>query len=750
MNNINILNIYKGCLAKTEESLYNHTRKVLEKLDILIRYDYIKDNTLKELIYLSCKLHDIGKLNLYFQDRIKKKKRFNPKIEIGHNILSAYLVNLFLDNLDMEKKLIIKNSILNHHKYVENYTIINNNKELIETNLKQINKEYFQIEDSKFNEILINQMKTRKINKMKSLRGKKEYILTIGFLLKCDYSASANIEIEIKNDFLNERLDLLNYKWNNTQKYCKENTNENLIITASTGIGKTEASLLWAGNNKVFYVLPLKTAINAMYSRLRDNLVSKDYQDKLGLLHNEVANVYLEDKSLDDRENFYDYYNLSRSMSLPITITTPDQLFNFVFKYSSYELKLATFSYSRIIIDEIQAYSPDILAYTIYAIQEIYRIGGKFAIFTATLAPFIKDLLNHKVNIDYKEKGFLSEQIRHSLKIENQRINSEFIYNIYKNERNKRYKKILVVMNTVKDAQEIYMELKNIIDKNNVEIKLLHSRFTTKDRREKELEIINDAKKRYNDKDVIWISTKIVEASLDIDFDILFTELSELMGLFQRMGRCYRNRDFNKEGHNIYVFTEIRKELLTIGDRGFIDNGLYNLSKLALEEKGNGIISEKDKEEMINKYLTLDNIRKTKNSNFLDEYKRKYNKIKNLNFDELSISEVKKEFRNIISYKAIPKSLYINNKEIVNPNITKILNKLSNKKRLIKNSNDLKEKELLRLDLIRLKNDLNEYIINIDQGYLKYCKEKLDLSYENIYICEARYTNEIGLERRRG
>jgi CRISPR-associated endonuclease/helicase Cas3 len=36
----------------------------------------------------------------------------------------------------------------------------------------------------------------------------------------------------------------------------------------------------------------------------------------------------------------------------------------------------------------------------------------------------------------------------------------------------------------------------------------------------------------------IWITTQIAEASLDIDFDVLFTELSSLDSFFQRMGRC--------------------------------------------------------------------------------------------------------------------------------------------------------------------------------------------------------------------
>ena len=44
------------------------------------------------------------------------------------------------------------------------------------------------------------------------------------------------------------------------------------------------------------------------------------------------------------------------------------------------------------------------------------------------------------------------------------------------------------------------------------------------------------------EKSGVWITTQLVEASLDIDFDYLYTEMSTLDSLFQRLGRCYRKR----------------------------------------------------------------------------------------------------------------------------------------------------------------------------------------------------------------
>ncbi len=83
---------------------------------------------------------------------------------------------------------------------------------------------------------------------------------------------------------------------------------------------------------------------------------------------------------------------------------------------------------------------------------------------------------------------------------------------------------------------------------------MIHSRFIRRDRRQKEKDINAFSK---NTKTGIWIGTQVVEASLDIDFDLLITELSELSSLFQRMGRCYRKRNY--EG-KILMFTFLTAE----------------------------------------------------------------------------------------------------------------------------------------------------------------------------------------------
>ena len=57
-------------------------------------------------------------------------------------------------------------------------------------------------------------------------------------------------------------------------------------------------------------------------------------------------------------------------------------------------------------------------------------------------------------------------------------------------------------------------------------------------------------------KSQIWVSTSIVEASLDIDFDYVFTELMDLLSVFQRMGRCNRKGAKAIKEYNSFIYTE--------------------------------------------------------------------------------------------------------------------------------------------------------------------------------------------------
>lgn len=168
----------------------------------------------------------------------------------------------------------------------------------------------------------------------------------------------------------------------------------------------------------------------------------------MGLLHSETYSQYLPHEGNAEMD-IDEYYTRTRQMSLPITICTLDQLFDFVFRYAGFEHKLATLSYSKVIIDEIQMYSPDLLAYLILGLSYIDKFGGKFCIMTATLPGIVTDLLlENGVDFVQPEEKFVSSRIRHSMEMVHTEIESEFIKPFFNNNR------ILVICNTISKAKK--------------------------------------------------------------------------------------------------------------------------------------------------------------------------------------------------------------------------------------------------------------------------------------------------------
>ena len=718
-------------MAKPYRTIREHTDELLKNLDILHNLNYIKNQHIYELTQIACEYHDYGKANREFQKRIENNTKFNENIEIAHNVLSLYFIdkNEF-ENIDDYYK--VGFAVLNHHNYCDNIRAIENeqNKELIESLLSEFE---------------VNAVTRRISNKLRNVAKNEEAIFIKGFLHKCDYSASGNIQIEHENDFLNAGLDNLlekwrnensNSNWNELQQFCKENTNNNIMVIAQTGMGKTEAGLHWIGNNKGFFILPLKTAINSIYKRVKEEILDENHiEAKLALLHSDALSYYNNDKN--EEMDIMDYYNQSKQLSIPLSISTLDQLFDFVFKYQGYELKLVTLSYSKVVIDEIQMYGADLLAYLIYGMKTVNKFGGKIAILTATLAPFIRDLLKTGDNpIEFKEKTFINDIKRHNVKIYNSPIDSDSIYDKFQaNVELGISNKILVVCNTVKKAQQIYTEL---LDKGISNINILHSKFTKCERAAKEKEIFEFGDTK-NIGTGIWISTQIVEASLDIDFDYLFTELSDISGLFQRLGRCNRKGIKPINEPNCFVFLNIDNNLLTNGDKGFIDRKIYELSKDALKNV-NGVLSESDKINIINKYLTTENL---EGSDYLINY-RKFSKW----IEELEPYEINKEdinLRNIVSYDVIPNEIYKEYQEEIDENSSKLLKAVNRKL-------EKKELEKLKLEKIKLKEDIKKYTVPVGR-YDIYFKgnnaiiKKIQLSRnEFVNVVDCKY-NELGFIR---
>lgn len=796
-------------LAKSEpeETIMQHTENLLREYENLgILYPQLKENSaLWSMLELVCLYHDFGKINKEFQQRIEcgRKKRFDG--EIHHAVLSAFCLNKNVIKREFSENqyaLEIYSAVLFHHHREDllsykNEDIKNKLIDITDDFYKMMHEIQFQKDQYKrlsqavdkyvlmedqdgafpklkyrrnyYNryvyDILANiekKVRDKNQDRLEEEKRASVYIFLKGLLNRIDYAASAHIQVEHKNDFLEFGLSVfmkdLNKErekkgerktdWNELQRYMMENQDENVIVLAQTGMGKTEAALWWIGNSKGIFTLPLRTAINSIYERIRKKIIKNiELDNRLGLLHGESFEYYsnLQNKGKkSEEEALFDletYYTKTRQLSLPLTITTLDQVFLFIFRYIGYEERLATMAYSKVVIDEVQMYGADLTAYLIIGLYMIQKMGGKFSILTATFPGFIQDLLEDQEIVFKKPvKKFIDDSFsRHSVKWIREEINTDFILSQYhKNNR------VLVICNTVRKCQEIYKELiekmdlslEKLKEKNikNRELNMLHAKYIKKDR-----EKLEEAILEFTDKDShsygIWITSSIAEASLDIDFDILITELSDINSLFQRLGRCFRHRIWDGEGYNCFVFDGGAGTCSGVGDKMPIDEEIFLMSKDALRDyfdMSSSILTERTKMELVERVYSTENIKQ--------KAKKYYNKIIDMlkkpqysSTNELSAKEAQKEFRNILSFSIIPEPVF-NDNEIKISEIEK----------------KLKSEEVPYKEKISLKQRLHSYTVDVDfRSYRKMAKNDKEIyvsKYQSIEIKKCRYDPLIGIE----
>ncbi|WP_432407985.1 CRISPR-associated helicase Cas3' [Wukongibacter sp. M2B1] len=720
-------------LAKSNpvETIQQHTDNLIKNFNILKSiYPNLKINW--DILYLACLYHDLGKMNRKFQDKIER--RIKQEDEIPHGILSLSFVNTKeLKNKGIKKDeiKILVHSIAYHHERDLDYS---NN--LLEQEVELLKDELDDFIYEKADSLQIKKIGARYFSKDRIYQKDNDkmffdYIMIKGLLNRIDYAASGYIDVEKENDFLVESLSKLierwkeknqNAQWNDLQNHMILHRENNVIAIAQTGMGKTEAGLLWIGDNKGFFTLPLKTAINAMYKRIASEIIKDDFETKIGLLHSDTYSEYLKDdpKEIDIDE----YYNKTKQLSLPLTICTLDQIFDFVYRYRGFESKLATLAYSKIVIDEVQMYSSDLLAYLILGLYYITKLGGKFAILTATLPSLVIDLLqDEEIEFTLPKTFTNNEKVRHSVKVVKERIKISYILDLYKKN------KVLVICNTVKEAQRIYKELEGIED-----VTLFHSNFIKRDRKEKEDKILQIGK-RHSKEHGIWVTTQVVEASLDIDFDILVTELSDLNGLFQRLGRCYRNREYKGQGHNCYVFNGGEKECSGVGY--VIDKDIFNLSKQAIE-RIDGKLYEEEKMRLVSELYTTDKLR---NTEYYKAIKSTIDYVKSIDDHEKGKSEVKKIFRNINALTVIPKGVYRDNHIEVREYI-KTLSQEYSKDMSQNERKKMKSKKAID------RSKLMEFTVSISNGRFKGSViENIQINkYESIPIFDCEYSKKLGVQ----
>lgn len=340
---------------------------------------------------------------------------------------------------------------------------------------------------------------------------------------------------------------------------------QHVLLMAPTGSGKTEAALAWAlgdGSNppaRIFYTLPYQASMNAMYDRLR-HLFGDDV---VGLQHGRAAQALYarfrdgEEWAATTVRKVQWEKNLNLLHARPLKVLSPYQLLKALFQLRGFEAMLTDYVQAGFIFDEIHAYEPERLALITGLMRYLHQhVAARFFVMSATFPKLIIEQLNNVLNtpaIIQATPDIFARFRRHQLHLRDGELTDPaIITEIVAAVRDG--KQVLVCVNTVARAQMV-RDLLMQAGLSDEQLILIHSRFTYGDRNRLEQTIVercrSDSARR---PPLALVSTQVVEVSLDIDLDTLYSDPAPLEALLQRFGRV--NRRAAKGICPVYIFRQ--------------------------------------------------------------------------------------------------------------------------------------------------------------------------------------------------
>lgn len=596
-------------------------------------------------------LHDIGKAHRFFQKNLQSKR---PVYAIRHEIISLWVCTTFLERLSDEQLF----AIATHHKGIMDSQAEDTGGRLSSTMFDMLTEEHipgdlglllqmpqflkkwnghfktdFPIQTEvpePLTEAMLPKQVLWLLNKgfqkkaypddAKRLRLAENRAL----LIAADHIGSARREEDLP-DWKRLKPEEFKPKGFDFRAFQKKllDVQDDVLLYAPTGSGKTEAALCWLTANqkpnaRFLYLLPYTASINAMTTRL-EKICGKE---RVTALHSKTLDFFYE-RLENEEDNFFDEEGkelpenirharnaekaksmsyLSRELFYPIKVATPHQLLRFALMGKGWEMGLFDFRKACVVVDEFHAYEPLLTGLLLASIRWLKSeyFGAKVFFMSATIPKFLQDLIVEKILRgdasklrsplpDEPSDQMVLNQKRHKVFCQQGQQLDQQIGEIER--LLKVGKSVLVVVNNVKTCQVIF---ENIMFDGHK--KMLHSGFHRIDRQEIEKAITHDDPK---ERPQLLVATQAVEVSLDIDYDVAFIENAPIDALIQRFGRVNRKGNLKDENGEkalapIYLIEKI------IGKTPFYDDTILDNTWAAMTALQGQDLSEADLVEACN------------------------------------------------------------------------------------------------------------------------------------------------------
>ncbi len=556
-------------IEQEKHSLIEHLVTVAKTANHIFSQTDFNDS---KIAYYAGLLHDLGKLNPFYQElfakinnRDKLEKKLAEKYSQVHSPLSAWAADkllskdLGLDNNTISKILVL---IYGHHSKIRRMlgevslgnTFLQSKKDMI-PNIVEFEKQVSEIKEfcglrwnnciEKFQRPVSFDV-TLKAEKETALDSYLEMSVAFSCLLQADRGSFSEFEepkfdLKMNTASLVTESVLANLR-TEFQKQVMNNFDYNqpiIVINAPTGIGKTKVFLDLIskyGHDKdirrIFYFSPLLALTEDFEKKLGLSIPNKEDRDQVLIYNHMFAGSIEEKKSFENGKREHTKWSFPiESFNKKFVITTTQRLLMTLYSNKQREcIKLASFRNSILIIDEVQTIPKYLLANLKKILLKLNQyMGTKTILVSATIPHEISNL--KKVNVSDALLERYHDVTKKSISFETLDLQKLTI------------KRTLLMANTRRKAANLFSQVVSI----HPEHKVLY--LSTGVRKKDRKKILNDIT---NTGDFILVSTQVVEAGVDVSFSHVYREAAPLDSIVQVMGRL--NREGKEPNAQLIVY----------------------------------------------------------------------------------------------------------------------------------------------------------------------------------------------------